>query len=472
MAKIIKPLIAVNCIALISTTLGYKITRPDELSAGDQFGNAITTYGDKLAVGAYLTNGGGRVYTFNWNGTDWVKDSYFLHSDEDQQGDDHFGFSVSMYDDKLAVGAKWNDGGGIKRGTVYTYQWNGTMWNRDPDILRPSELQNHDYFGTSVSMYDNVLAIGAYEDDTEGTGRGAVYTYKWNNTAWNMDNNVIIPDQLNDNDNFGKHVSLYGNKLAVGSYMHSDVGFSRGAVFTFHRDGEIWIQDDYFLSPEALQNNDRFGLSFSMYDDKLAVGTHLDDGAGSNRGAVYTFQWNGTNWVQDPYIVTPNDLSDEDYFGYSVSIYNKTLVVGATNDDGTGVDMGIVYKYEWNGTNWIQDDEEIAPSELRDSDWFGDPVVVYNDKIVVGVRNDDHGGVYENKGVVYTFEIPGDTMSTQSPTALPTPLPTPLPTTGRPSASQMSPESPVVDVVKYTGFVLIGIDALFILYFTKQLLIA
>ena len=51
----------------------------------------------------------------------------------------------------------------------------------------------------------------------------------------------------------------------------------------------------------------------------------------SNSGAVYIFERTGTSWAQVAYIKAPNPDVD-DYFGRSVSLDNKTLLVTSRDD--------------------------------------------------------------------------------------------------------------------------------------------
>jgi hypothetical protein len=88
---------------------------------------------------------------------------------------------------------------------------------------------------------------------------------------------------------------MSGDRLAVGAYGDDEntgiTNDDRGAVYTFKWNGSAWVQDTNLLQPTQLLTGDNFGYSgLSMSDDKLVVAAVLDDdGPNSNSGAVYSF---------------------------------------------------------------------------------------------------------------------------------------------------------------------------------------
>jgi len=85
----------------------------------DQFGNSVALDGDTLAVGAYREDSSARgingnqsdnsagysgaVYVFTRAGTTWTQQAYIKASNTDAS--DFFGYSVALDGDTLAVGA-------------------------------------------------------------------------------------------------------------------------------------------------------------------------------------------------------------------------------------------------------------------------------------------------------------------------------------------------------------------------------
>jgi hypothetical protein len=90
----------------------------------------------------------------------------------------------------------------------------------------------------------------------------------------------------------------------------------------------------------------------------LAVG-YPTNGAFNRNGKVKVFNWNGNNWAQ-----MGSDILGEaayDRFGYSISMSSdgKTIAVGSPNNDGGGTDAGSVRIYNWNGTAWTKEGNDL-----------------------------------------------------------------------------------------------------------------
>jgi hypothetical protein len=114
---------------------------------------------------------------YSWDGTSWTQ----VGNDIDGEGSlDQFGYSVSLSFDgnTVAIGAPQNDGNGSKSGRVRVYSWDGTSWTQ---VGRDIEGKyKYDYSGWSVSLSSdgNTVAIGArYKEGINGDYSGNVRVY-------------------------------------------------------------------------------------------------------------------------------------------------------------------------------------------------------------------------------------------------------------------------------------------------------
>ena len=236
-------------------------------------------------------------------------------------------------------------------------------------------LEDTDLFGTSISISadGNTLVVGADEDDGSGTNRGAAYIFIRSGNTWTLqetlDDSFTGLDVLEDNDVFGTSISIStdGNILVVGAPLDEGSGTNRGAVYIFIRSGNIWTLqetlDDSFTGLDVLENSDHFGRSTSLSTDGniLVVGAPLDDGSGTNRGATYIFTRSGNTWT-----------------------LQKTL-----DDSFTGLDV------------------------LKNNDWLGRSTSISADgnTLVVGAPLDDGSGT--DRGATYIFTRSGNTWTLQ-----------------------------------------------------------
>ncbi|MCP5012595.1 MAG: hypothetical protein GY942_21665 [Aestuariibacter sp.] len=123
---------------------------------------------------------------------------------------------------------------------------------------KASNTGNEDFFGRSVALYGDTLAVGASNEDSNGTGvnsdsltnndandSGAVYVFTRNENTWSQQA-FVKASNTGEHDLFGQSVALYGDTLAVGASgegsngtgVHSDSlanndAYESGAVYVF-----------------------------------------------------------------------------------------------------------------------------------------------------------------------------------------------------------------------------------------------
>jgi hypothetical protein len=246
------------------------------LAAGDRFGSSLAAVGDldgdgigDLAVGAVSDDTGGNyrgaVHVLFMNAGGTVKSSQKIASGTGGgpvlNDFDVFGVSTAALGDldgdgvtELAVGAMFDDTGGAGRGAAYVLflNANGSVKSSQKiasGIGGAPVLADGDYFGSSVATLGDLdgdgvtdMAVGAYRDDTGGSGRGAVHVLFLNADGTVKESTRIAHatgggPALVDDDRFGSGVAavddLDGNgviELAVGAETDHTVGTNRGAV--------------------------------------------------------------------------------------------------------------------------------------------------------------------------------------------------------------------------------------------------
>ena len=315
----------------------------------DRLGVSVSLSGDTLAVGAQLedssdtgVNGdesdnaavsAGAVYVFTRSAGVWTQQAYLKASNT--QGEDRFGASVSLSGDTLAVGARLedsldtgvngdeSDNAAVSAGAVYVFTRSAEVWTQQA-YLKASNTQGEDRFGDSVSLSGDTLAVGAQLEDSSDTGvdgdesdnfavsAGAVYVFARSGGDWKQQAYLKASNTQGD-DRFGVSISLSGDSLAVGATLEDsaatgvnnaesdNTSVSAGAVYVFTRSGDVWTQQAY-LKASNTDSADQFGISVSVSDGSVAVGTVLEDSTATgvngddssnfapSAGAVYVFQ--------------------------------------------------------------------------------------------------------------------------------------------------------------------------------------
>ncbi|MCH8065792.1 MAG: FG-GAP repeat protein, partial [Chloroflexi bacterium] len=104
--------------------------------------------------------------------------------------------------------------------------------------------------------------------------------------------------------------------------------------------------------------------------------------------------------------LTASDAQAIDPFGNSVAVSDDSAVVGATGNDAKGFLAGAAYAFqrdEGGAGNWGEVNK-LTASDAQAYDRFGVSVAVSGDSAIVGVLDEDAGGL--NAGAAYVFQEP------------------------------------------------------------------
>jgi len=296
----------------------------------------------------------------------------------------------------LAVGANYDDDGGMNRGAVWLL-----CLDRDGSVRRTSKisslaggfagpLRNNDEFGRSVASLGDLdgngvpdLAVGAPTDATGGPRRGAVWIL-----FLQADGSVLrsvkiasgmggFTGRLRNYDWFGFSVANLGDfdgdgvtDLAVGAALDDDGAVNAGAAWllTLLPDGRVKGHRKISLLSGGftglLESPDQFGTSVARVGDlngdgvpELAVGAVKDGDGGRQRGAVYLLYLTSDGTVAFHRKISAleggmpaRQLDNFDWFGSSLAPLGDfdgdgvpDLAIGARNDDDGGANRGAVY---------------------------------------------------------------------------------------------------------------------------------
>jgi hypothetical protein len=216
-----------------------------------------------------------------------------------------------------------------------------------------------DGFGSSVSVTDNFLVVGAPKYNNN---RGAVYIYKYSDLDCVYTLDAFLTASITDYPNqtqFGFSLSLDKNSeqnLIVGSsqisqsnaYLYYNSGsndWKLTRVFSQNTSSIYYtlLDSDVEFVSSGSQINTRFGYSVSITDKFLAIGSPNDlvyyeySGSGllRQRGSVYLYG-NGecsvdktNNYTFLTKIYGDSNTFYDNLFGYSVSLNDDKLLVGS-----------------------------------------------------------------------------------------------------------------------------------------------
>ena len=269
--------------------------------------------------------------------------------------------------------------------------------------LTASDAEQWDQFGRIVSMSNDTIVVGAPYEDGPGINRGAVYVYKRNQVepgSWVEVAKLISPEN-EDNGFFGRSVAISEDTIIAGGLLRNDLGEFHGYAYIFERNQggiENWGIVKKITKPD-INGMDSFGLSVAINEDTIVIGDPTDNTSAEKSGSAYIYDRNQggqNNWGEVAKLLA-SDGEESDYFGHSVSVSGKTIVVGAYGEDGSGMDRGAAYIFERNegGENHWGEKVKLTASETEDKDFFGFTIAIDNQTIVVGVfREYEQGSAY------------------------------------------------------------------------------
>ena len=369
-----------------------KLTASDG-TPDDYFGYSVSVSGATVVVGAGWDddNGynSGSAYVFERPVGGWVDAAHTKLTPSDGAADDGFGYSLSVSGATVVVGAPWNDDNGSDSGSVYVFERSSEGWwdTTETAKLTASDRAPGDHFGVSVSVSGATVVVGAHGDDT---WYGAAYVFEKSNGGWTETAKLTASDAVSY-DFFGTSVSVSGDTVAVGAFGD---GSNSGSAYVFEKPVGGWMdatETAKLMASDATAVH-YFGHSVSVSGATIVVGAYGDD---SGSGAAYVFEKPVWGWTETAKL-TASDRAPGDVFGASVSVSGDTVVIGAHGD---GSDSGSAYVFERPSGGWMDATEtaKLTASDGWTDDQFGISVSVSGDTIVVGADgdDDDSGSAYE-----------------------------------------------------------------------------
>src|ERR1043166_6321946 len=151
-------------------------TQPTQ-AEGNGFGTAAAIDNDVLAISSLEPE---EVYIYREVAGQWSLETTLIPPQPDDLG---FGAAVALQGNVLVVGA-YN---AQQRGAAFVYRWNGNTWVQEAKLTAPG---NHSHFGISVSIDGDVIAVGSGSVGCSAPFCGGVYVFRFDGTSWNQESSL------------------------------------------------------------------------------------------------------------------------------------------------------------------------------------------------------------------------------------------------------------------------------------------
>jgi hypothetical protein len=325
---------------------------------------------------------------------DKISGKYDFLQASDRTGYDSFGISSDMDGDYIIFGAESADvGSNTYAGAGYIYHKTAyNTWGEEAKITalvpsgstawgRASTIQG-DYAAISTTGYDSNAGGVVVYHQTGGVG-GNTWT----------DGFLISPDVTGNQ--YGEQISLYGDYLAVGAKGHNSY---TGGVYIYHRTAiNTWEEEVILTGPSS---SSIFGISVSMYEDRLAVGSPSAESGGlSNNGTISIYKRSGTSWNLESTLSAP-DAASNDQFGYCCDLKKDQLITSSFITDGN---LGAAYVFEADGDGSWNAGTKLVPASRRSADRYGQYSCAIGDDYCIVPAPEYKAGTTDIAGAVYIF---------------------------------------------------------------------
>jgi hypothetical protein len=332
------------------------------------------------------TSSEGMVYIYN------VTDgSMYNITSSIPQDDAWFGASLDVDGEIVVIGEQSRD---VVRtsneGMVYIYNvTDKSMYNITSPI--PQEGAR---FGIYVAVDGEIVVIGESQRDVVGTSNeGMVYIYNLTDKSIYNFTSPIPQEEAE----FGLPVAVNGETVAIGEGNRT-VGGTMGAGMVYIYN--LTDKSIYNFTSPIPQEEAEFGLPVAVDGEIVAIGETRRDVVGtSNEGMAYIYNLTDKSMYN---ITSPIPQADAG-FGIFVAVDGEIVVIGEMWRDIFGTsEEGMAYIYNLTDKSMYN----ITSPIPQDSAWFGAPVAVDGDLVVIGEYYRD---IFfnSNEGAAYVYRLNG-----------------------------------------------------------------
>jgi Flp pilus assembly pilin Flp len=307
----------------------------------DWSGYSVSISGDgtSVAIGAVNNNGNGiysgsvRVYK-NLSGV-WTQQGTDING---EAVEDSSGWSVSLSNNGtiVAIGAPFNDGSGTNAGSVRVYKNISGVWTQQGGDINGEAANENSGTNVSLSGDGSIVAIGAPYNNGGGAAAGSVRVYKNVSGVWTQQGGDINGEAANDYSGRSVSLSDNGTIVAIGALNNDGNGTDSGSVRVYQNISGVWTQLGADINGEAANDQSGFSVSLSSDGTIVAIGARNNNGNGSNSGSVRMYKNISSVWTKIGTDIDGEAPNDNNGHCVSISDNGATLAIGAVYNNPNG----------------------------------------------------------------------------------------------------------------------------------------
>lgn len=225
---------------------------------------------------------------------------------------------------------------------AYIYRHDGFEWIEEAKLV-PSGAQAFDAFGwaAAINPAGNLTVISALNDRENGFLSGAAFVFRFDEVNGWVEEAKLLPSDGEFHDEFGESVAIGNDVILVGAEEDDDLGENAGAAYVFRYTGSTWVEETKLLA------SDGHAVDMSSNGEVIAAGARLDDDRGDQSGSVYLFEHQDSLWNLEQKMASDADTSGR-IIGHSVALSGdgSRVVAGAPGDGEVWLNHGSAYVFD------------------------------------------------------------------------------------------------------------------------------
>ena len=314
-----------------------------------------------------------------------------------------YGSDVGIFGALAIVGAQSADDAGSRSGAAYILNCANLASPVELVRFAPADGATLDFFGGTVAITADRAAVAATGDDDIGLNAGSVYLYNTTDPQNPALISKLVPIGTATGAAFGRSIAFDDGLLMVGASGTQILNPSDhfGAVYIFDASTGQFISR---FSPNDLTEDDYFGSAVSMRGGIAAIGAYRDEDISTQSGAAYIYDVSNPAAPVRLFRLLPTDLPNigQAHFGTATAVGAGFVAIGTPGfRDATPVETGAVHLFNSSTGQLIH---RIDPPEQHSGQRFGEEIALSGALLVVGAPGNDHAGINE-VGAAWAYDV-------------------------------------------------------------------
>ena len=108
------------------------------------------------------------------------------------------------------------------------YEYSGSSWSQLGADINGEAAGDYSGYSVSLSSDGTIVAIGAPDNDGNGSNSGHVRVYEYSGSSWSQLGTDIDGEAANDYSGYSVSLSSDGTKVAIGAHLMMEMDLIQG----------------------------------------------------------------------------------------------------------------------------------------------------------------------------------------------------------------------------------------------------